>query len=124
MYKVCSKCQRIHPFNEKCNCGKYKKIYRGGEERKLRSKNAWREKSEDIRESANYLCEVCRDKGRFIYNGLEVHHIHKIKDNPERYLDNLNLICLCQSCHKQADRGEIDIEYLEMLAARRENVEA
>ena len=86
----------------------------------MRSKNKWKEKSLEIRERADNLCEVCRDKGRYIYTSLEVHHIHKVKDNPELYLDNYNLIALCVDCHKKADRGEIPIEYLEELARKRE----
>ena len=119
MFKVCSRCQKVHPFNQPCSCAKYKKNIKDGNERKLRRTNAWKEKSLQIREQADNLCEVCRDKGRFIYNNLEVHHIHKIKDAPERYLDDENLICLCGSCHKDADKGLLKIDYLERLAQRR-----
>ena len=122
MFKVCSRCQKVHPFNQPCSCAKYKKDYKGGDERKLRRKNAWKEKSLEIRERADNLCEVCRDNGRYIYQGLQVHHIHKVKDEPERYLDNENLICLCETCHKKADKGEIDIDYLESLARKREEI--
>ena len=120
MYKVCPRCQKIHPFNQECTCAKYKKNYKGGDERNLRRKGAWKDKSLEIRDKANNLCEVCKDKGRFIYNNLSVHHIEKIKDAPEKYLDNNNLICLCSRCHKDADAGLIDKSYLLRLAERRE----
>lgn len=74
----------------------------------------------NIREKANYLCEVCRDQGRLTYNDLEVHHIVKIKDDSNKLLDDYNLICLCVEHHKQADAGEIETDYLKRLAKDRE----
>ena len=117
MYKSCSKCGKIHDANYNCTFGK---VYRGGEERNLRKSNAWKRKSEEIREKANFLCEVCRDRGSYTYDGLEVHHIIKIKDNKELLLDNRNLICLCQEHHKMADRNALDADYLRRLALKRE----
>jgi len=118
MFKSCSKCGKIHPTSYVCNANK--RIYVGGEERKLRSKNKWTEKSKEIRERANHLCEVCRDEGKYIYNDLEVHHITKVKDDSSKLLDNENLICLCQFHHKEADKGALDIDYLRRLATERE----
>ena len=117
MFKACSKCGKIHDSNYICNKGK---IYRGGNERKLRNTYKWAKKSREIRESAHNLCEVCLDKGVYTYNGLEVHHIIKLKENEDGLLDNNNLICLCTQHHKQADRGEIDIDYLRRLVELRE----
>ena len=91
------------------------------EEKRLRSKNKWTQKSIEIRERANYLCEVCRDQGVWTYENVEVHHIRKIKDNPEMYLENENLICLCQLHHKAADNNKIDVNYLISLAIKRES---
>ena len=118
MYKTCSRCGKIHPANYKCNKGK---VYRGGEERKLRNTYAWEQKSKEIRERANYLCEVCRQEGRLTYNNVEVHHITKVKDDASLLLDNLNLICLCREHHRQADDNKIPADYLRELAWLREN---
>ena len=120
MYKSCSKCGRIHPMSFKCQS---KRTYNGGDERKLRSTNKWTEKSKEIREKANYLCEVCRDQGRYTYYGLEVHHITKLAQDKSGLLDNDNLICLCIEHHKQADSGELASDYLRELAQRRESPE-
>ena len=120
MYKVCSRCQKVHPFNEPCGCAKYKKDYKGGEERKLRSKNAWTQKSLEIRERADNLCEVCRQHNRFVYKAVSVHHIEKVREHPELYLDNENLICLCPDCHRKADKGELQKEFLKGIACARE----
>ncbi len=117
MMKSCSRCGKIHPANYKCNVNR---TYSGGAERELRAKNVWHKKSEQIRERADYLCEVCRDQGEITYQNLEVHHIEKLKDREDLLLEDLNLICLCQFHHKQADRGEIDKDYLKRLASERE----
>ena len=117
MMKACSRCGKIHPYNVKCNIGR---LYLGGEERKLRAKACWHRKSEEIREKANYLCEVCKDQGVYTYDNLEVHHIDSLRSAPEKLLDNSNLICLCVFHHKMADKGEISKEYLRNLAELRE----
>lgn len=115
--KSCSKCGKIHPYNYKCDVGR---TYAGGAERRERSSYAWTKKSKEIRDKAQGLCEVCKDKGIYTYKGLEVHHIVKIKDNPTLLLDNYNLICLCIEHHKEADRNELSIDYLKDIAKRRE----
>ena len=119
MYKACSRCGKIHDSNYVCTKGKVYKRY-DGEERKMRSSFAWTEKSREIREKAQYLCEVCRSLGIYTYNNLEVHHIEKVRDNPSLLLDDLNLICLCVEHHKQADAGEIPVSVLKQLASERE----
>ena len=119
MYKACSRCGKIHDTRYQCNAGKTYKRY-DGEERKLRSKSAWTKKSLEIREKANWLCEVCRDKGIYTYESLEVHHITKVKDDSSKLLDDLNLVCLCVSHHKQADYGQIDADFRRNLARMRE----
>ena len=116
MFKACSRCGKIHDSRFKCNVGK---VYTGGEERKLRSSYDWTKKSKEIRESAQYLCEVCRDKGIYTYEGLEVHHIDKVKDNKDKFLDDNNLIVLCVKHHKDADAGRLDKDYLRKLAESR-----
>lgn len=117
MYKSCARCGKIHLSNYKCNVNR---VYLGGEERALRNTYAWTNKSKEIRETAQYLCEVCRANGEYTYDNLEVHHIVKIKDDSSKLLDNYNLVCLCVEHHKAADAGLIDSEYLKALAAERE----
>ena len=123
MYKACSRCGRIHEVKFRCTVNKPKidySVYGDQEERKLRSTTAWRKKSEDIRTRAQFLCEVCRDKGLYTYDNLEVHHIVKLRDNADGLLDDNNLVCLCAVHHRQADAGEIDADYLRQLAEKRE----
>ena len=117
IWKACSRCGKLHPIGHTCNVGK---VFKGGEERKLRATNRWHEKSREIRERANNLCEVCRDENVYTYDNLEVHHIEKLRDRDDLLLDNYNLICLCQFHHHLAERGDIDKEYLLRLARERE----
>lgn len=119
MYKACPYCGRIHRQGDKCPA--FKRIYKSTKETKLRNRNQWKMKSLEIRDKAEGLCEVCRDQGKINYKGLEVHHIVKLKDNPDGLLDDMNLVCLCSEHHKQADRGELSQEYLKSLACNRES---
>lgn len=124
MYRACSRCGQIHSTKYKCNVGRKKIDYSrykppDTEERRMRNTQAWAKKSKQVRADALYLCEVCRDKGIYNYNNLEVHHITKLKDDASGLLDDSNLICLCTYHHKLADKGQIDKEYLKELAKKR-----
>ena len=105
-------------MNYKCNVGRTWKRY---SESDLRDTYEWKQKSLEIRSKAQYLCEVCRDKGRYTYDNLEVHHIIKIKEDKDLLLDNFNLICLCHMHHTMADEGTLDIDYLRSLVDKRES---
>ena len=75
----------------------------------------------EIRERSHFLCAVCYDQGFITHEDIDVHHIKKIKDEPNLLLDDNNLICLCKQHHKQADDGLIDIEYLYQLVRKRDS---
>ena len=112
----CSKCGRIHARGIKCNVGK---TYRKTETDRLRSKNRWKVKAKQIKEDALHLCEVCKQEGIYTYNGLEVHHITKLQEDPGGLLEDTNLICLCTYHHKQADAGKLEKDFLRELAQKR-----
>lgn len=116
MYKACSRCGKIHDSRFKCNAGK---TYAKAEERELRSTYRWTKKSREMRENAQYLCEVCRDQGVYTYDDLEVHHIEKIREDKSKLLDDDNLIVLCITHHKDADAGRLSKDYLKELVKRR-----
>ena len=122
MLKSCSRCGKIHEDNYKCEGYKEPRDfsrYNDQVERKLRNTSKWRKKSEQVREQAHYLCEVCRDHGRYNFQNIEAHHINKIREDQAGLLDDGNLVCLCAKHHKQADAGEIDKDYLRKLAQMR-----
>lgn len=114
--KTCSKCGKIHPRGFKCNIGR---IYTKTDDDKLRSTYKWTKKAKQIKDDALGLCEVCKAQGVYNYDKLEVHHITKLREDPDGLLDDNNLICLCSYHHKQADAGEIDADYLRQLAKER-----
>lgn len=118
MMVSCGRCGKMHPRGYKCN---YMREYRTErtEEDRLRYTRKWQNKSKQIKADANYLCEVCKSKGIYTYNDLEVHHITKLREDPSGLLDDYNLICLCRSHHKQADDGEIKAEDLRRIARKR-----
>ena len=121
MYKSCSRCGKIHSKDYQCNHNKpkYDNSKYKSQEDKLRNTSAWQKKSAEVKEASQYLCAVCRAKGIYTYDGLEVHHIVKLRHAPDKLLDNNNLICLCKLHHMQADKGTISKEYLENLAKQR-----
>lgn len=122
MYRSCSRCGKIHDIKYKCkhNKPKYNNDKYKTAEDKLRHTHAWRKKAEEIKESSQYLCEVCRAHGIYTYDDLETHHITKIRDDPSQVLDNNNLICLCQFHHRQADNGILSKDYLKKISHAKE----
>lgn len=120
MFKACSKCGKIHDYCYKCNVNKPVRRFESNEETRARSTSKWQKKRKYIKDSAFNLCEVCKDNGIYNYDDLEIHHIVKLKNNPDGLLINNNLICLCVSHHKQADAGLLAIDYLQTLAEKRE----
>ena len=118
MYKSCSKCGKIHNYNQPCNI---KRVFKKTKESEMRNTYAWHSKAERIKEKSKYLCALCLEQGRATYDGLEVHHIDKVIDKPERLLNDDNLICLCVEHHKEVE-DNLDIkEHLFELAKKRED---
>lgn len=117
MYKSCGRCGKIHSSSFICP---KRVIPKSTNENKIRARNKWRMKSLAIRQEANNLCEVCRAQGVYVYNNLQVHHITKLSEDKNKWLDDDNLICLCTLCHMKADKGQIDKEYLRRLAQHRQ----
>lgn len=119
MYRSCTRCGKIHDVNHKCKVNRKYKI-KDSELHKLRNTTAWVYKAREMKERAGYLCEVCKADGVYTYEGLEVHHIEKLKDKPTKLLDDDNLITLCVFHHKMADNGILEASYLRKLVEIRE----
>ena len=117
--RSCTVCGKIHSTDIVC---KRKPERTDILAHSLRQKNKWHTKSLEIRERSSWLCAVCRDQGIITHEGLEVHHITKLKNNPDGLLDDENLICLCKQHHQMADDGLIEIEYLKRLAIQRDRI--
>ena len=120
MWKACSKCGKIHPYNKRCYVG-YSSKRKNTDANKFRATMLWTNKSIEIREDSKYLCSICLDKGIYNYKRIEVHHIEPLWENFERRLDNYNLIALCKAHHKEAEENKIKREHLFKLAKKRED---
>ena len=120
MYKSCSRCGKVHPYNYKCNATKPTHSYGRPDADRLRSTNKWKRKAIEIKEKSRWLCSVCEDEGHYTYENLETHHISKVRDEPESFLDDNNLICLCPFHHRMAEIGLLKKDYLKNLIKKRE----
>jgi 5-methylcytosine-specific restriction protein A len=69
---------------------------------RIDKRKQWQAKSEEIRKRDNYTCQFCQKKSPQVI--LNCHHIIP-KQFKELYLDNDNLISLCQFCHKYSNYG-------------------
>lgn len=122
MLKACSRCGRIHEAGQ-CTVKAEKKARNydrsDNEAYQFRQRAKWRKKSKQIRTDAQYLCEVCRDKKKLVYEGLSVHHITPLSEDTSIGYEDTNLICLCSQCHELAEAGMIDRDYLRKLATLR-----
>lgn len=122
MLKACSRCGRIHAAGQ-CIVKAEKKARNydrsDNEAYQFRQRAKWRKKSKQIRTDAQYLCEVCRDKKKLVYEGLSVHHITPLSEDTSIGYEDTNLICLCSQCHELAEAGMIDRDYLRKLATLR-----
>jgi 5-methylcytosine-specific restriction endonuclease McrA len=122
MLKACSRCGRIHAAGQ-CTVKAEKKARNydrsDNEAYQFRQRAKWRKKSKQIRTDAQYLCEVCRDKKKLVYEGLSVHHITPLSEDTSIGYEDTNLICLCSQCHELAEAGMIDRDYLRKLATLR-----
>ena len=117
MLRACSKCGRVHDSSYKCKAS----IPRGDREAaRLRNLSKWHKKSDEIRDKSFNLCAICRDLGEINYLSIEVHHIIKLREDPNGLLDDSNLIALCSYHHKLADKGNYDVDYLRDLAKKRD----
>lgn len=79
---------------------------------KFRWSKSWQKKRLEINERDKFLCQVCLQEGKYNYKDLSVHHIDSLLERWDKRLDNCNLITLCREHHEEAERGEIDKDYL------------
>lgn len=118
MMRACGYCGHIHQMNEECPKKPHRHDHKTDTD-KLRSTYRWRKKRAQIKADAHHMCEVCADQGHITTQHLEVHHITKLRDNPDLLTDDSNLICLCTMHHKQADAGKLNPTYLTQLTHKR-----
>lgn len=127
MLKSCSACGRIHDSRYICPAkqARQKKYAKDTQASKLRSTSRWQKTREYIRER-DQVCQLClrgypKTIRPYETEGLSVHHIIKLEDDPTKAFDELNLITLCEVHHEMAEAGEIGREVLMQIA--KENAE-
>lgn len=117
MLVSCSNCNRLHNRGEKCT-NKAKKAYNKEITyiSKFRNTAAWQKKRNEIKARDKYLCQLCLQNKKYVFDRLEVHHIIPIATNWNERLNSLNLITLCSHCHFMADNNEINKSTLLKIA--------
>jgi 5-methylcytosine-specific restriction protein A len=100
---ICHHCHRVG-----CNC-REKSRRESDRERGTRTErgydNDWLRFSEAFKRE-HPLCQDCLEQG-IVRPGNEVHHIKKLRDNPEAKYDEDNLRNLCKVCHsRRTGKGE------------------
>lgn len=113
MLKSCKHCGSIHQRNYQCP-SKPVRVKQATHIDKFRWSKAWQRKRATIRDRDKHLCQLCmrRVPKRYTFDNIEVHHIIPIYEDWDRRLDEDNLICLCASCHKQAELRQVSRELL------------
>ena len=116
MLMACSRCGRIHEWG-KCPAKKERRYCRTKErtnEMKFRSTAEWQKKVAEVRRRDAGLCKLCLYEGRINGRDLSIHHIDPIRQNPDRKLDNDNLITLCREHHQlvESDPGYIALLFV------------
>ena len=115
----CSKCRYVH---EKGECNKEpsiidkaiadnnnpRKTWKTYDEmnedelkiQKFYNSKEWRRMRDKLMQECFGLCEICFKLRGLIKNATSVHHIKKLRDRFDLRLDEENLICVCDNCHR------------------------
>lgn len=116
MTRYCARCGGRHEIGQACPRRGKRVGTSDAEIAAFRRSNAWKSKSEDIRDRDGNLCRWCLRNRMICRENLSVHHILALKTAWERRLDDDNLVTLCGECHKLADVGAISESDLLILA--------
>lgn len=117
MYYSCKHCGRMHPVGVVCRERPTRKAKGDRETDRFRNTASWQRKREEIKLRDRYLCRVCLEEHKIVYEGLEVHHIVPLEEAFAQRLEDCNLITLCVTHHKMAERGDLERGYLTALAS-------
>lgn len=76
----------------------------------------WQHTKDYVRYRDKYCMRCYTLHDRYTFDGLEVHHIHKLETNWNKRLDKNNLVLLCKQCHRYTDTqckdGELDFKFV------------
>lgn len=132
MYKICSSCGTKIEYNSKCSCinkeqkeryKHYSKFRNDKEVQKFYASKAWRNIRKVILDRFKGMCLLCLYDNNEIVPAKIVHHIMETKQDDQSWLDDNNLILLCNGCHEHihsvynasdTDRLEMQDKLLEL----------
>lgn len=107
--KVCEKCEEKINRQTKARYKHYKSKRTDVKEQKFYSSRDWKITKEIVKRRDKGLCLLCLKKEKISYTDV-VHHIQPLKDEWSMRLSTVNLVCLCDACHKvvhgEYDRGK------------------
>lgn len=120
MLTVCSNCGLLHPLDDG-SC-RQRRAASNTDADRFRRTRRWSNMSKQIRERDRYLCQVCIIEAydtydQFNYTSLEVNHIYPAENYEALRLEPTNLLTMCTTHHKLADRGGIPTQLMLDLAA-------
>jgi 5-methylcytosine-specific restriction enzyme A len=118
MLVSCIYCNNLHNRNVICKKKTKAKKKDPTYISKFRNTKAWQKKRNEIKKRDKLLCQYCLQDHKYTFINLEVHHIEAISENWEKRLNDLNLITLCSSCHKMAEKMEIKRDLLQRIAIK------
>lgn len=120
MLVSCMYCNNLHNRSEICNKKTKPKKKEPTYISKFRNTKAWQKKRNEIKKRDKLLCQYCLQDHKYTFINLEVHHIDPISLNWNKRLEATNLITLCSSCHKMAEKMDIKKDLLERIALKNE----
>ncbi|MBI2893266.1 MAG: FAD-dependent thymidylate synthase [Deltaproteobacteria bacterium] len=89
-------------------------FWKGGITKERANIGRWtREHAARIHESNGWRCVICHERG----SRLHAHHVDPVWHNPERTRDATNLTTLCDRCHKDIHRFEIELVFLAAVSS-------
>lgn len=121
MKTVCANCGRLHSLDDgSCRPSRPKPHT---EAAAFRSTYQWTKTAKQIKERDHYLCQICIIEEydtfeQYNYRSLEVNHILQAETHEALRLEPTNLLTMCVTHHKLADRAGIPIELMQDLAAK------
>lgn len=102
--RYCTNCQKIVPHDHICPNKQKPSPKKTTEADSYRWTTQWAKLSRQIRERDHYLCQLCLSAHFINSEGLSVHHITPIKEDPSLAYEEENLITLCSACHHKVEQ--------------------
>lgn len=101
---MCDECTKKYGTIARERYRKYQRNRKDSTEQSFYTSKPWLRKRDTIKQRDNNLCLICFLKYKLFISCDCVHHVNELKESWEQRLDEDNLICLCNKCHKDVHR--------------------